>query len=90
MITVAQLLKEHVSLDIECVDRIYLNGYIPSLQTPQGLTSFMRYHFYIDDADFGPAFIKICTYAPFSVRVCLNGHEWVKPKKSFWLLVSGF
>ena len=44
MITVAQLLDEHVSLDIECVDRLYLNGYVPSLQTPQGLVSFMRAH----------------------------------------------
>jgi hypothetical protein len=173
MITVAQLLDEHVSLDIECVDRLYLNGYVPGLQTPQGLVSFMRahlgkpvpspallgrmtssfcnavelfiaendiplvrfekrqrkddvanairaerkirdgvvfvgvaqekasafkgrkvgpyefdytradvfvkhYYFYLDDSDFGPAFIKVCTYAPFAVRVCLNGHEWVK------------
>jgi hypothetical protein len=173
MINVAQLLREHVALDVECVDRLYLNGYVPKLQTPQGLTAFMKYHlgkpvpspallsrltssfcndvesfiaendiplvhfkrrqrkddlanamraergirdgvvfvgvaqekasafkgrkvgqyefdysradvfvkhyyFYIDDADFGPGFIKVCTYAPFAVRVCLNGHEWVK------------
>ena len=170
-------LKEHVVLDVECVDRLYLNGYVPKLQTPQGLISFMNHHlgkpvpspvllgkltrsfcnsvehfiaennipmvrfekrqrkddianvlrakrkirdsvvfvgvaqekasafkgrkvgpyefdytradvfvkhyyFYIDDADFGPAFIKVCTYAPFAVRVCLNGHEWVKRQLS--------
>jgi hypothetical protein len=44
MVTVAQLLQEHVSLDIECVDRLYLNGYVPSLQTPQGLVAFLRHH----------------------------------------------
>ena len=33
MPTVAEILKEHVVLDIECFDRLYLNGYIPSLQT---------------------------------------------------------
>jgi hypothetical protein len=36
------------------------------------------YYFYIDDADFGPCFIKIGTYAPFPVRICINGHEWAK------------
>ena len=44
MVTVAQLLKEHVALDIECVDRLYLNGYVPWLQTPKGLISFMKHH----------------------------------------------
>jgi hypothetical protein len=35
-------------------------------------------YFYIWDADWGPSFIKVCTYAPWSIRVWLNGHEWVK------------
>ena len=36
------------------------------------------YYFYIHDPEFGLGFIKICTYAPYSARVWLNGHEWVK------------
>jgi hypothetical protein len=32
-----------------------------------------HYYFYIDDADFGTLFIKVCSYAPWSVKVCLNG-----------------
>jgi hypothetical protein len=36
------------------------------------------YYFYILDREFGPAFIKICTYAPWTARVWLNGHEWAK------------
>src|SRR6266852_4052235 len=36
------------------------------------------YYFYVQDAEFGPAFIKMGTYAPFPVKVCLNGHEWAK------------
>jgi hypothetical protein len=178
MPTVAEILKEHVTLDVECFDRLYLNGYIPSLQTEGQLTYFLtqhlgnkiaspallgrittdfvkrvesfisekgipridfkkkdrkdtiandlrgkdprrdvvvfvgvaqekqqafkgkkdrdpnsryvnfsysrqpvfvkQYYFYIDDADFGPCFIKIGTYAPFPVRICINGHEWAK------------
>jgi hypothetical protein len=30
------------------------------------------------DPEWGPAFIKICGYAPYAVKVCLNGHEWAK------------
>src|SRR5262249_25138174 len=37
-----------------------------------------HYYFYLQDADFGPAFIKVCSYAPFAVKVYLNGHEWAK------------
>jgi hypothetical protein len=33
---------------------------------------------YILDPDFGPAFIKICTYGPWFARVWVNGHEWAK------------
>lgn len=36
------------------------------------------YYFYVQDADFGPAFIKVATYMPYPVKVCLNGHEWAK------------
>jgi hypothetical protein len=165
-----------VSLDIECIDRMYLNGYIPSLQTSGQLVHFLHqrgfkipsptllnqatkkynaavktfatqnnipliqfesgvrkddiaqsyrakfelsegvvfigtaqekaysfkasqrqgrdnkvgfdysrqsvrvkhYYFYLQDEDFGPAFIKVCTYAPYAVKICLNGHEWAK------------
>ncbi len=176
MLTVSELLRDHVSLDIECVDRVYLNGYVPTLQTSGALVYFLEkhrgeliaspallgvisrsfvagveafaqanqipvvrfhkgqrkddiaaryrrkftasegvvfigvaqeqvqgfkahkdvqgkrvrfefsrqpvfvkvYYFYVQDAEFGPGFIKIATYAPYPVKVCLNGHEWAK------------
>jgi hypothetical protein len=37
-----------------------------------------HYYFYLVDEDFGPAFIKVCSYAPYGIKVCLNGHEWAK------------
>jgi len=37
-----------------------------------------HYYFYIDDEDFGPIFLKVCSYAPWSLKLCLNGHEWAK------------
>src|SRR5258708_4608295 len=176
MTTIPELLREHVSLAIECVDRVYLNGYVPALQTSGALVYFLEqhrgeliaspavlgqigqgfvaaveafarehdvpmvrfqkgqrkddvvaryrrkfqaqegvvvigvaqeqvssfkarketlgkrvrfqfsrqsvfvkvYYFYLQDADFGPAFVKVATYMPYPVKVCLNGHEWAK------------
>src|SRR5580704_8211154 len=37
-----------------------------------------HYYFYIDDEDFGPLFLKVCSYAPWGIKLCLNGHEWAK------------
>src|SRR5882757_3076331 len=173
MATIPKLLDGHVTLEVECLDRLYLNGYIGKLATGPGLMMFMRgqlgkpvpspvvlgqitekfresvkalaereripiyqfdhkerkddvanrfrqqrgirdgivfigvaqekaqafqgkkvdgsfqftrdktvyvnhYYFYIDDADFGPLFIKVCSYAPWGMKLCLNGHEWAK------------
>jgi hypothetical protein len=173
MATIPELLNDHVTLELECLDRLYLNGYIGRLATSGGLVTFMReqlskpipspvvlgqisegfreavkllaereqipiyqfshkerkddiakefrrqravqdsivfigvaqektqafngkkvngqfeftrdktvyvnhYYFYIDDEDFGPLFIKICSYAPWGTKLCLNGHEWAK------------
>ena len=33
------------------------------------------YYFYIHDRRVGPAFIKVCAYAPYPVKVWCNGHE---------------
>lgn len=176
--SLAELLDGHVTLDLECFDRLYLNGYIPALQTPGGVVYFLHdhrghpipspalfgpigdafraavaafahdndipvirfkrgqrkldvirpyleeatgpgvvaigvaqelqkvtmgtdvrrdpatgvphysfrkverrvtvYYFYIADADWGPCFIKICSYFPYPVKVWANGHEWAK------------
>jgi hypothetical protein len=36
------------------------------------------YYFYLWDQGFGPAFIKVCTYCPWPVKIWVNGHEWAK------------
>jgi hypothetical protein len=36
------------------------------------------YYFYLWDIDFGPAFIKICSYFPYPAKIWINGHEWAK------------
>ncbi len=175
---IPQLLDEHVTLDVESIDRIYLNGFQPRLQYEAGVVGFFKYHrgqpfvstslmgpmssdfvrrieqfaarheveifpfekgqrkddvtqqrlrdfekeegvvfvgkaqekfsafrtgkrynpetgksypwiyrssvmcnqsySYILDRDFGPLFIKFSSYFPYTMRICLNGHEYGK------------
>ena len=42
MPSIPELLSEHVTLEVECLDRLYLNGYIGRLATSGGLVTFMR------------------------------------------------
>jgi hypothetical protein len=37
-----------------------------------------QYYFYCLDRDFGPFFLKFCSYFPHNAKLCLNGHEYVK------------
>ena len=176
--TAAEVLKDHVTLEVEGIDRMYLNVYQPRLQTERGVAAFFRCHrgetfassalmspmsksfvagierfvkdnqiplitftkgqrkddvtqeyrshfsgnegivvvgkaqektpvfrtekrrnprtgqsypwivrstamvnhfyFYGIDEDFGPFFLKFCTYFPYNAKLCINGHEYVK------------
>jgi hypothetical protein len=40
--TVADVLAEHVSFEVECIDRMYLNVYVPQLQYAAGLVGFVH------------------------------------------------
>jgi hypothetical protein len=37
-----------------------------------------HWYFYFADDEWGPAFIKVCSYAPYPMWCCANGHEWAK------------
>jgi hypothetical protein len=176
--SVADILNHHVKLSVEGIDRMYLNVYVPWLQTEQGVVQFFRghrgqplpsaalmspisrsfvaklegfvaqheiplvqfrrgqrkdevmaeqlrhfrhdegvvfvgkaqektpvfrtekrrspttgrpypwivkstamvnhYYVYAMDRNFGPFFLKFCTYFPFNAKLCLNGHEYAK------------
>jgi len=43
-VTVNDVLDGHVVLDIECLDRIYLNAYVPILQTSAQVVAFLSGH----------------------------------------------
>jgi len=37
-----------------------------------------HYYFYCVDEDFGPFFLKFCTYFPYTAKLCINGNEYAK------------
>jgi hypothetical protein len=44
VVTAADMVAGHVRLDISCLDRVYLNGYVAKLQTAGGVVYFLHDH----------------------------------------------
>ena len=44
VVTAADMVAGHVRLDISCLDRVYLNGFVTKLQTPGGVVYFFHDH----------------------------------------------
>ena len=44
VVTVNEVLGGHVKLDLECLDRVYLNAYVPILQSSGQVVAFMTQH----------------------------------------------
>lgn len=175
--TVADVVADHVRFEVECIDRMYLNVYVPGLQYAAGLVGYVHsqmglpiastaplakvterftasvrgfardrgvawvdfvkgqrkddvmaehlasyhgqegvvfigraqektplfrtekrrdaegraypwitkttgmvnhFYFYCLDDDFGPFFIKFCSYFPYNAKLCINGNHWAQ------------
>jgi hypothetical protein len=42
--TVGEILRDHTTLEVESIDRMYLNVYVPGLQYESGVAYFSRSH----------------------------------------------
>lgn len=78
-----------------CTTRSARNGGAPHFAWDRADRRVSCFYFYLWDADFGPAFIKITSYFPYPIKVWLNGHEWakrqaVKAGVGFTALANGF
>ena len=40
--SVAEILEKHVTFELECLDRMYLNAYVPSVQSGAGFVWFLK------------------------------------------------
>jgi hypothetical protein len=41
-----------------------------------------QFYVYAVDEDFGPFFLKFCSYFPYNAKLCINGHEYLKRQLS--------
>ena len=57
--TVSEVLREHVTLECECIDRMYLNVYVPQLQSVGGVVGYLHAHH-------GQRFASTAAVAPMS------------------------
>ncbi len=78
-----------------CTTRAARNGGAPHFVWDRADRRVTCFYLYLWDADFGSAFIKICTYFPYPIKVWLNGHEWAKRRAAqsgigFTPLANGF
>ena len=65
-VTVNDVLDGHVVLDLECLDRIYVNGYVPNLQVGGQVVSFLTQH--LGNPIPSPAILEKIGTAPRAVR----------------------
>ena len=42
--SVSEILTQHLTFELECIDRMYLNVYVPALQCEPGVVKFFRSH----------------------------------------------
>jgi hypothetical protein len=67
--SVADVLDDHVSLEVECIDRMYLNVYQPRLQHVNGVVWFFRGHR-------GAAFASSALMDPITKRFVSSIHHY--------------
>src|SRR5207244_11981178 len=53
---IADIIRQHVTLSVRCIDRLYLHAYMPKLQTSGGLCYFL--HDYLGHPVPSPALLK--------------------------------
>jgi hypothetical protein len=67
----AEVLADHVTLEVECIDRLYLNVYVPRLQFTNGVVHFLRGHR-------GHRFASSALLEPISRAFVAGLHRFIK------------
>ena len=68
--SVAEVLVDHVVLEYEAIDRMYLNVYVPHLQTVGGMLGYLRVHR-------GQRFASTTAVAPMTEAFVRNIEQFV-------------
>ena len=72
--TVTEVLREHVTLEVESIDRMYLNVYVPQLQHERGVVAFFRAHR-------GATFASSALMAPMTQAFVQAMEDFIKREK---------
>lgn len=70
-VSAAEMVAGHVTLDISCIDRLYLNGYVPNLQTPGGVIYFFHEHR-------GKPIVSPSLFEPIGARFRRDMGDWAQ------------
>ena len=70
--SVCEVLRDHVVLESECIDRMYLNVYVPQLQRIGGVVWYLRGHL-------GQRFASTAGVAPKTDAFVANIERWEWP-----------
>ncbi len=67
---------------LSCVElcqsfRIRRNGATKKIDLVPSPRQCLHYYFYYVDRDFGLMHVRLQTWAPFTMQVCINGREWL-------------
>ena len=84
MPNVAEVLQDHVTLTVDCVDRLYLNASVPRLQSSGGVVGFLEHRGQIIPS---PAlFGKLTTAFVAALRAWCQQEEipWLSACKELW------
>ena len=68
--SVAEVLRDHVVLEIEAIDRMYLNVYVPQLQSVGAVVGYLRVHR-------GQRFASTTAVAPMTEAFVRNIEQFV-------------
>ena len=76
--SVADVLDEHVVFEVECIDRMYCNVYVPQLQHAGGLLGFVQRHLGFPVASTAPL-------AKITDRFALEVHRYADTQQIPWV-----
>ena len=72
--SVADVLRDHVVLELEAIDRMYLNVYVPHLQTVRAVVGYLRVHR-------GQRFASTTAVVPMSEAFVRNIEQFVADER---------
>ena len=67
---------------LSCVEpcqsvEVHRNANLKVLELRPALRKCLHYYFYLDHPTFGPMHVRLQTWLPWQIKVCLNGRDWL-------------